>query len=87
MTGQPARALHRRTSRPRFLGWSGEAGLGPGSTKRLETAMTDAEDESSLMGGQEIAVRMGLSRQRVHQLAERPNFPVPEAWLWMGRVW
>ncbi|GAA2894083.1 hypothetical protein Acy02nite_55560 [Actinoplanes cyaneus] len=49
--------------------------------------MTDAAADSSLMGAREIAVRMGLSRQRIQQLAERPDFPAPVASLRMGRVW
>ncbi|GAA4596359.1 hypothetical protein GCM10023107_37320 [Actinoplanes octamycinicus] len=49
--------------------------------------MTDAAADSALMGAWEIALRMGLSRQRVQQLAERPDFPAPVASLRMGRVW
>ncbi|WP_232344000.1 helix-turn-helix transcriptional regulator [Actinoplanes awajinensis] len=49
--------------------------------------MTGAAADSSLMGAREIADRMGLSRQRVQQLAERPDFPAPVALLRMGRVW
>jgi hypothetical protein len=37
--------------------------------------MTDAAAGSAFMGAREIVVRMGLSRQRVQQIAERADFP------------
>ncbi|GLW27860.1 hypothetical protein Areg01_08000 [Actinoplanes regularis] len=40
-----------------------------------------------LMGAGEIAKRLGLSRQRVQQLAERDDWPEPYDELAMGRVW
>ncbi|GIF04636.1 helix-turn-helix transcriptional regulator [Actinoplanes siamensis] len=40
-----------------------------------------------LVGAREIAVRLGLSRQRIQQLADRDDFPVPFQELTMGRVW
>ncbi|WP_436531239.1 helix-turn-helix transcriptional regulator [Actinoplanes sp. HUAS TT8] len=40
-----------------------------------------------LMGAREIANRLGLSRQRVQQLADRDDFPAPFQTLFMGRVW
>ncbi|WP_306415822.1 helix-turn-helix transcriptional regulator [Actinoplanes ianthinogenes] len=40
-----------------------------------------------LMGAGEIAKRLGLSRQRVQQLSERPDWPKPYDFLAMGRVW
>ncbi|MFI1988926.1 DNA-binding protein [Actinoplanes sp. NPDC020271] len=40
-----------------------------------------------LMGSGEIAKRLGLSRQRVQQLAERDDWPEPYDELAMGRVW
>jgi predicted DNA-binding transcriptional regulator AlpA len=39
------------------------------------------------MGAGEIAQRLGLSRQRVQQLAERDDWPEPFDELAMGRVW
>ncbi|MEU4564717.1 DNA-binding protein [Actinoplanes sp. NPDC023936] len=40
------------------------------------------------MGTHEIGVRLGgVSRQRVYQLTNRPNFPAPIADLAQGRVW
>jgi predicted DNA-binding transcriptional regulator AlpA len=39
------------------------------------------------MGAGEIAKRLGLSRQRVQQLAERDDWPEPYDELVMGRVW
>lgn len=40
-----------------------------------------------LMGPQEIAHYLGVSRQRVTQLASRPDFPAPTAVLASGKVW
>ncbi|WP_436535228.1 helix-turn-helix transcriptional regulator [Actinoplanes sp. HUAS TT8] len=40
-----------------------------------------------LMGAREIAIRLGLSRQRIQQLADRDDFPEPFQELGMGRVW
>lgn len=39
------------------------------------------------MGVAEIRRRIGMSRQRVQQLAEEPGFPEPYDHLLMGRVW
>nr|WP_043516052.1 MULTISPECIES: hypothetical protein [unclassified Actinoplanes] len=39
------------------------------------------------MGAREIAVRLGVSRQRIQQLADRDDFPAPFQELKMGRVW
>jgi predicted DNA-binding transcriptional regulator AlpA len=40
-----------------------------------------------LMGAAEIAEYLGMSRQRVHQLAERDDFPRPVAVLSAGKFW
>ena len=40
-----------------------------------------------LLGITAIARRLGLSRQRVHILAERDDFPAPAHELDNGRVW
>jgi prophage regulatory protein len=40
-----------------------------------------------LVGPQEVAELLGVSRQRLQQLAERPDFPEPVAVLALGRVW
>lgn len=40
-----------------------------------------------LMGAGEIARLLGVSRQRVQQLAQRPDWPSPVAILDMGKVW
>lgn len=40
-----------------------------------------------LVGTHEIAELLGVSRQRVQQLAARPDFPTPVAVLHMGKVW
>jgi len=40
-----------------------------------------------LMGTAEVAALLGVSRQRVLQLAQRGDFPKPLAVLSMGKVW
>lgn len=40
-----------------------------------------------LVGAQEIARMLGVSRQRVHQLTSRLDFPKPVVTLAMGNVW
>jgi prophage regulatory protein len=40
-----------------------------------------------LMGAREIEDRLGVSRQRVHQLTSRPDWPAPYDELAMGKVW
>ncbi|MFI1995315.1 helix-turn-helix transcriptional regulator [Actinoplanes sp. NPDC020271] len=39
------------------------------------------------VGSREIAIRLGLSRQRIQQLADRDDFPAPLRELKMGRIW
>src|SRR5215207_5014425 len=43
--------------------------------------------DNGLMGSSEIATLLGVSRQRVHQLAQREDFPVPVARLAAGPIW
>lgn len=40
-----------------------------------------------LIGPQEIAQLLGVSRQRVSQLTKRRDFPKPVAVLAMGQIW
>lgn len=40
-----------------------------------------------LAGAHEIRELLGVSRQRVYQLAARPDFPEPVAILAQGKVW
>ena len=40
-----------------------------------------------LVGTAEIAEMLGLSRQRVHQLTSKPDFPQPLAVLAAGVIW
>ena len=42
---------------------------------------------NDLVGSAEIAAMLGVSRQRVNQLASAPDFPPPVADLSAGRVW
>ena len=40
-----------------------------------------------IMAAAEIADYLGISRQRVAVLVERPDFPSPMAHLSVGRIW
>jgi prophage regulatory protein len=40
-----------------------------------------------LMGASEIALRLGITRQRVYQITVRFDFPRPLVTLAMGSVW
>jgi predicted DNA-binding transcriptional regulator AlpA len=40
-----------------------------------------------IVGAAEIKDLVGVSRQRVYQLAKRPDFPKPYAVLAQGQVW
>ena len=40
-----------------------------------------------LVGAHEIRDLLGVSRQRVYQLAGRPDFPKPVAKLAQGKIW
>jgi predicted DNA-binding transcriptional regulator AlpA len=44
-------------------------------------------DVHHLVGPREVAKMLGVSRQRVTQLAARPDFPRPTVVLEMGKVW
>ncbi len=41
----------------------------------------------TLGASHELAEMLGVSRQRVHQLATEPSFPAPIAHLKCGRIW
>nr|MDT0659256.1 AlpA family phage regulatory protein [Micromonospora sp. DSM 115978] len=50
--------------------------------------MANREDPAvRLMGMAEVMERLGVSRQRVGHLIERPDFPRPLAVLKAGRIW
>jgi len=40
-----------------------------------------------LAGAHEVRDLLGVSRQRVYQLAARPDFPKPVAILAQGKIW
>ena len=40
-----------------------------------------------LVGGIEIGIGLGVSRQRAGQLCDKKGFPDPVAELKMGRIW
>lgn len=39
------------------------------------------------MAAAEVAMMLGLSRQRVTQLTAKPDFPKPLATLTVGKIW
>jgi predicted DNA-binding transcriptional regulator AlpA len=45
------------------------------------------ESFPELMGAAEVAELLGVSRQRVNQLAQGGDFPRPVAVLHAGRIW
>ncbi len=47
----------------------------------------DTSEVHHLVGAAEIGVMLGISRQRVQQLADKPGFPAPTVVLSMGKVW
>lgn len=56
---------------------------------RIEDWTADQENPrpQDLVGATEAAQLLGVSRQRVGQLAERPDFPAPIARISAGPVW
>jgi len=40
-----------------------------------------------LLGTAEIAGMLGVTRQRVHQLTQRPDWPAPEIEVSAGKIW
>lgn len=44
-------------------------------------------NDLELMGAAEVAAALGVSRQRVNQLAHSDGFPRPVAVLEAGRIW
>ena len=49
--------------------------------------MHESDDMQELVGAQEVAELLGVTRQRVHQLAGTEGFPEPAARLSQGSVW
>lgn len=49
--------------------------------------MTEHAATGRLMGLQEIEKRLGVSRQRVHQLTEQASFPAAYDVIKAGRIW
>ena len=43
--------------------------------------------EDRLLGSAEICRAFGISRQRLSQLAAKPDFPAPRVVLTMGNIW
>ena len=46
-----------------------------------------SEEPQDLVTGGEIARRLGVSRERVRQLAQRPDFPAPIGRLGQANIW
>ena len=56
--------------------------------KGLEDRMTQrGQEPQDLVTGAEIGRRLGISRERVRQLAQRPDFPAPIGRLGPANVW
>lgn len=49
--------------------------------------MTTVVGVHHLVGAAEVADMLSVSRQRVYQLAARPDFPAPVVTLHSGRIW
>ena len=49
--------------------------------------MPTLSDVETLLGNAELGILLGVSRQRVSQLATRDDFPAPRAVLIMGSIW
>lgn len=51
--------------------------------------MTEEPDLADLVGAAEIAAMLGVTRQRVNQMATDPTYPFPKpvAELTAGRIW
>ena len=62
---------------------AGDLGIG---IRRIEVTRDDFEP-LDLLGATDIARVLGVSRQRVYQLAELPGFPQPAARLARGALW
>jgi len=62
---------------------AGDLGTG---IRRIEVTHADFEP-LDLVGATDIARALGVSRQRVYQLAHQPGFPQPAARLARGALW
>ena len=51
------------------------------------TTPSQEVNPGDLAGPHEVAAFLGVSRQRVYQLSQRPDFPDPVANLAIGKVW
>ena len=49
--------------------------------------MPTLSDMETMLGPAELVMLLGVSRQRVTQIAARPDFPRPRFALIMGSVW
>lgn len=45
------------------------------------------DQEVELVGAAEAAALLGVTRQQLHRLAQRSDFPTPAAELHAGKVW
>jgi len=87
----PAEAV--RTALELFDEAAGRAGLGDAEAARVEVMTDEAftrwleEPPPALVGVSEIAKLLGVSKQRVSELRQRPDFPAPIAELAAGPVW
>ncbi len=55
--------------------------------RQAPTVLPSATVPHHLVSRVEIAEMFGVTRQRVHQLVSRPDFPEPIAVLGVGMIW
>lgn len=64
----------------------GAAGRPEAEIRHLEVA-PEAYEPARLLGATDVAHLLGVSRQRLYQLTERPGFPPPATQLARGALW
>ena len=58
------------------------------TSSRTPIVVGMAGEKIRLMGAHEIRMRLGgISRQRVYQITNRADFPIPTADLAQGKIW
>ncbi len=57
------------------------------SLDNTQVSEQDCAMTHHLVGATEAAEVLGVTRQRIHQLASQPEFPKPEVELTAGKVW
>lgn len=58
-----------------------------GEVSEVKVSVDRGDDRDELLSGSDIALRLGITRQRVHQLASRGRFPKPLVAFGTVTVW